>query len=131
MRSAPAVPLVLVVEDDYGLRLVLNTSLEDEGFSLVMAATGAEAVDALNENAGRFSAVITDIRLGRGPSGWDVGRRARELVPAMPVIYTSGDSGHEWPIHGVPRSVMVQKPFAVAQLVAALSVLLNTAQTLL
>ena len=37
----------------------------------------------------------------------------------------TGDSAGEWSAHGVPRSLIVQKPFAVGQVVAALTGLLN------
>jgi DNA-binding response OmpR family regulator len=65
----------------------------------------------------------------RGPSGWEIGRRARELTPTLPVIYMSGDSAHEWSAHGVPQSIMLQKPFALAQLVTAVTTLLNQASS--
>lgn len=57
--------------------------------------------------------------------GWEVARHARELTPNFPVVYMSGDSAHEHTVQGVPESVMIQKPFAPAQLVTAMSMLLN------
>ncbi|MDP8919398.1 MAG: response regulator, partial [Pseudomonadota bacterium] len=76
-------------------------------------------------DTGRFSGVVTDIRLGAGPTGWDVARRARELAPGIPVIYVSGDSAHEWDSRGLPNSVMITKPFVTAQVLTAISTLLN------
>jgi len=43
----------------------------------------------------------------------------------MAVIYMTGDSAIVWVAEGVPASVMVQKPFAIAQMVTAVSNLLN------
>lgn len=54
-------------------------------------------------------------------------RRGRELVSGIPVIYMSGDSAHEWSANGVPESVMLQKPFVIAQLITAVTHLLNLA----
>jgi CheY-like chemotaxis protein len=71
--------------------------------------------------------VLTDIRVGQAPDGWQVARRARELVPDMPVVYISGDSAHEWSAKGVPNSIMVTKPFVGAQIITAISTLLNEA----
>lgn len=71
--------------------------------------------------------MLTDIRLGRGPNGWDVAKRAREIMADIPVIYVSGDSAAEWASKGVPNSVMVPKPYALAQLVTAISQLINAA----
>lgn len=86
---------------------------------------GNEGLSELDRDATRFSAVITDVKLGGGPNGWDVARRARELVPAMPVVYVTADSADDWAANGVPESVLIAKPFVPAQLVTALATLLN------
>jgi two-component system cell cycle response regulator CpdR len=52
-------------------------------------------------------------------------RSAREINPALPVIYMTGTHGEEWASKGVPNSVLLLKPFAPAQIVTALSQLLN------
>ncbi|WP_348629776.1 hypothetical protein [Mesorhizobium sp. M7A.F.Ca.US.011.01.1.1] len=72
-----------------------------------------------------FKAVITDIKLGDGPAGWDIGRHVRQAIPAMPVVYMSGDSAGDWRVQGVPESVMISKPFVPAQIITALIQLLN------
>ncbi len=79
-------------------------------------SNGNRAIAELDADAARFKAVVTDIRLGKGPDGWDVGRRARELVSDMSVVYVSGDSTHDWSSKGVPESVVILKPFAPTQL---------------
>jgi FixJ family two-component response regulator len=55
-----------------------------------------------------LSAVVTDVRLGTGPSGWDVAHRARELVPTIPVIYMTGDSASLWSVM-VSRGALFSK----------------------
>jgi len=67
---------------------------------------------------------VTDIALRGKIDGWDVARRAREIDPRFPVVYISG-AGGDWPSKGVPESVMLEKPFAPAQLVTAIANLLN------
>lgn len=86
--------------------------------------SGDAAVAAL-EAEEAVAGVLTDIRCGSGPDGWAIARRARELHPHIPVIYMSGDSAHEHSAYGVPDSIMLQKPFAVAQVVTAISMLMN------
>jgi two-component system cell cycle response regulator CpdR len=54
-----------------------------------------------------------------------VARRAREINPATPVIYMTGTHGEEWASKGVPNSILLAKPFAPAQIVTAISQLLN------
>ena len=44
----------------------------------------------------------------------------------MPVIYMTGTHSEQWASKGVPNSVLLAKPFAPAQLVTAISKLLNT-----
>ena len=117
--------LILLVEDEHLIRLSLEEELADAGFELVVATNGKQATAELDADAARFRAVLTDIRLGAGPDGWEVARHARKLVPGMPIVYISGDSGHDWPVHGVPDSVMVPKPFVVAQILTAVATLLN------
>jgi DNA-binding response OmpR family regulator len=120
-------PVLLLVEDEVLLQELLDTELAAAGFELVIVNDGAQAFAMLDADAARFKAVITDIRLGSGPDGWDVGRRACELVPDMSVIYLSGDSAHDWASKGVPKSLMIAKPFASAQLITAVSTLITAA----
>jgi hypothetical protein len=51
--------------------------------------------------------------------------KARAIDPEFPVVYISGASAADWPSKGVPNSIMLPKPFAPAQLVTAVSNLLN------
>jgi DNA-binding response OmpR family regulator len=122
-------PALLLVEDEILLHEFLTTALADAGFETVAISEGNQALAELEAIATRFKAVITDIRLGAGADGWDVGRRARELVADMPVIYITGDSTHEWSSKGAPGSVVIAKPFAAAQLSTAVSTFITAADT--
>jgi CheY-like chemotaxis protein len=121
-------PLLLLVEDDPLVSLAVEEFLSGAGFAILVASSGQEAINLLEGDAS-LSAVVTDVRLGTGPSGWDVGHRARELTPSMPVIYMTGDSANLWSAHGVPGSIVIQKPFVEAQLITAIATLLNQAST--
>jgi len=118
---------VLYVEDDLIVRESAANALEDAGFEVVVAENGDAALAALKNDADPFCAIITDVNLGTGPDGWEVAKRARELNRALPVVYVSGASGHEWRSKGVPNSVLIAKPFAPSQIVVALSSLVKTA----
>src|SRR5947209_3534444 len=118
--------LLLLVEDEALIAHAIEVSLQDEGFDVRTESDGAMALSALEETPKAFCALITDIRLPLvGPDGFDLAHRARELSPAIAVVYMSGDSASDWASKGVPKSVMLQKPFAMAQLVTAISTLLN------
>jgi len=114
-------PLVLYAEDEPAVLDLGVMVLEDGGFRVESAQTGADAIHALEKVDARFVALVTDIDLGRGVSGWEVARRAREVFPEIAVIYVSGGSSHEWGSRGVPASIMLTKPFALARLTAAVA----------
>lgn len=116
---------ILYVEDDEFIKSVVETALEEAGYDLLIAASGQEAIALIESKAGDIRGLVTDIDLGRGLTGWDVAKRAREQIHGLPVIYVSGASAHDWTSKGVPESVMIGKPFAPAQIVVALSLLLT------
>jgi CheY-like chemotaxis protein len=117
--------LILVVEDDPFIQMMVEQTLHDAGYSTSGAANGEEAIAMLETNAA-YGAVVTDISLGGATTGWDVARRARELLPDVPVLYVTSTASAEWTAKGVPGSILVQKPFAPAQIIAGMSRLLNT-----
>ena len=117
---------ILVVEDDPDIKPILEETLVDGGFEVTVATSGEEAIALLTANNSDYRALVTDIGLPGSLDGWDVARRAREIEAAFPVVYMSGEHGADWSSKGVPNSVMLGKPFAPAQLVAAVSNLLNS-----
>ena len=86
-------------------------------------------MDVLDKRIDELSGLVTDIRLPGGSDGWEIARRAREMKADLPVVYVTGDSAADWPVKGVPNSVMIQKPYAGAQLLTAISTLITTADT--
>jgi DNA-binding response OmpR family regulator len=118
--------LVFLVEGETLIQELVADSLQEVGFAVVTANDGHEAIAMLEADGGEFRALVSDVHLGRGPTGWDVARRARELNEHLPVVYMTGGNGHEWASQGVPNSILIAKPFAPAQIVAAVSQLLNT-----
>ena len=123
------VPPILVVEDEPLVRLVIVEALEDGGYSVLEAAEGHAALITI-ERVDELRGLVTDIRMGATPSGWEVAQQAREKFPALAVVYVTGDSIAEWPSNGVPQSAVLQKPFASAELVAALANLLVAQQSM-
>ena len=118
--------VILVVEDDQLIQSVVEESLTDGGFEIVIASSGENAVELLDASEGKYRALVTDINLARGKiNGWDVARHAREIDPNFPVVYMSGRDADDWASKGVPNSIMLAKPFAPAQLVTAVSQLIN------
>jgi DNA-binding NtrC family response regulator len=119
------VPVLLVVEDEVLILMSLQEDLSAAGFEVVTASSGNEAMAKLDNSVKSFRAVITDIRLGHGPDGWAVAKHARELVPDMPIIYATGDSAWDWPSMGVPKSLLITKPYAAPQIITAVTQLMT------
>jgi DNA-binding response OmpR family regulator len=126
-QEEPAAALLLYVEDEVLLQEVLIDALGEAGYEVLAVTTGAEGIETLESRSTELRGLITDINLGDGPDGWDVARKARELMSGLPVVYVSGASHQDWTSRGVPDSVMITKPFAPAQIVVAISGLLNRA----
>jgi len=117
--------MLLYVEDELVTQACVADMLQEAGFAVTVASGGAEALKLLETAAAPLRGLITDVDLGKGPDGWEIARRARELVDAIPVVYVSGASQHDWTSKGVPASVMIAKPCAPVQIVVAVSALLN------
>jgi DNA-binding response OmpR family regulator len=118
-------PLILVIEDEYLVQKDVVTALADGGFATEAVFSGEEALSLFMGGVRNYSALVTDVRLGGDLSGWDVAKRIREKEPSFPVIYVTAQAADQWASHGVPNSILITKPFAPAQLVTAVSNLLN------
>jgi len=118
--------VILVIEDDQALQTIVDEALTEGGFEPAIAASGEEAVTLLKGGLTKYRALVTDIGLRGRMDGWEVAQQAREIDPAFPIIYMSGAHAEDWASKGVPNSIMLAKPFAPAQLVTAVSQLLNS-----
>ena len=118
--------VILVIEDDQSIQGIIEEALTDGGFEPAIAASGEEAVTLLKGGQTDYRALVTHINLRGRIDGWEVAKHAREIDPAFPIIYMTGAAADQWASHGVPNSILLTKPFAAAQLVTAVSQLLNS-----
>ena len=119
---------IFLVEDEELIQDVLEMALEDGGFSVTKAFSAEQAIEILDDEGTRFRALISDINLGSSNmTGWDVAKHAWQN-DTLPVVYITGASANDWGSMGVPNSVLMIKPFAPAQMVTAVSQLLNMEQ---
>ena len=88
-----------------------------------------EAITLLKSNTKPYRALVIDISLKGKMNGWEVAKHARLIDPSFPVVYTTGNAADQWPALGVPNSILLEKPFAPAQLITAVSQLLNAGST--
>jgi DNA-binding response OmpR family regulator len=117
---------VLVVEDEALICSFIEDALSDGGFEAFSVHSGEAAMSIFRDGREQCWALLTDVNLGDGISGWELARRIREITPGFPVVYMTGASAPDWKSQGVDGSLLIEKPFAPAQLAAAVSQLLDT-----
>lgn len=82
-------PRILLVEDEFLIRMTLLEALSDEGFDVMEASTGDDALPLLKADPS-IRLLLTDMQLPGSLDGRDLARKAREAMPGLPVIYMSG-----------------------------------------
>jgi len=81
--------LILVVEDDVRVRRVAVARLQNNGYEVVEAGTGAEALELLRALP-RIRLLFTDVIMPGGMTGDELAREARKMRPDIKVLFTSG-----------------------------------------
>ena len=106
---------ILVVEDDPLVREFVVETLRDEGYDVIPAGTGDEALAWCKRQIA--DVLVTDIRLPGPVDGWQIAERCREHDPALPVIYATGFS----PVAArpVPGSLSLHKPYHPEEILQA------------
>jgi CheY-like chemotaxis protein len=100
---------VLLVEDEFLINEMVAESLSRQGFSVCALTNGTAALQYLASAS--VDVLFTDINLSGGMDGMTLARRARELLPDLPVVYASGGINMFDFAWRVPRSIFVAKPY--------------------
>lgn len=108
---------ILVVEDEWLVRDMVARELSDVGYRVLQTETADEALTLLTQQ--HVDLLLTDIRLPGELDGWDLAEQARLRRSELHVIYATAYST-ERP-RPVPRSVIIQKPYRLPEIVAAVS----------
>ena len=120
----------LVVDDEPLIRMCVRDLLEEAGFECEEAADVAEALALLDSGGQAPDILVTDLNLGPGPDGIALAAAARRRLPGLPVLNVTANpeqfEGH--PLG--PRQRVLAKPFAAAELVAAVRELVAPGRTL-
>jgi CheY-like chemotaxis protein len=115
--------LVLVAEDEAGVRRALARALREGGYEVVEAGDGGEALEVA---AGRrFDALVTDVDMPR-LDGIELARRLETSQARLPVLFVSGTAVEalQSPRGPVARCGFLGKPFSDVALLDALHELL-------
>jgi PAS domain S-box-containing protein len=111
-RSLAGSETVLVVEDEQAIRELIRTVLRRNGYRVLTARNGEEALAAAAAEAGTIELLLTDVVMPR-MSGPELGRRIREVCPNARVLYMSGFTDHPAVREGAAAEgeQLVRKPF--------------------
>ncbi len=117
---------VLLVEDADGLRKLTYMLLEQNGYRVLVAANGAEALQMVQHKPERVDLVLTDVIMP-GLNGHALAERLRVLQPGLKVLYMSGYTDHAIAEHGVLESGtnLLHKPFSEDSLIRKLREVLD------
>lgn len=80
---------ILLAEDEEFIRKLTSRILEANGYDVLMAADGAEALAIGRRNIGRIDLLLTDVVMP-GLGGAEVAVELRRSRPDLPVLYMSG-----------------------------------------
>jgi signal transduction histidine kinase/CheY-like chemotaxis protein len=134
--------LILVCDDDPGIRVVVAEQLRQHGYDILEAGTGEEVIALANEQTEqaaqrqgtrghapvrRISAILLDLYMP-GQSGWETLQRLKEspATAAIPVVILSVVPPTDRPLRGGGPQGWVQKPFNENLLLAELGRVLRT-----
>jgi two-component system cell cycle sensor histidine kinase/response regulator CckA len=102
---------VLVVEDEASVRMIIGRVLREQGYRVLEASQGLEALAIAGDTATRIDLIIADVVMP-GLGGRELAGRLAERRPGVPVLFTSGYTGHdvverglierEWPFLAKP-----------------------------
>ena len=114
---------ILVVEDEEGVREVVERMLQDIGFETIGAEDGRHALDLMQELGERVTAVLLDLSMPR-MGGAETFRRLREMKPDLPILMMSGYTEQvvapQFSNSGPGTTGFLQKPFLAEDLIAVL-----------
>ncbi len=116
-------PRILVVEDEFLIRLTLVEALGDEGYTVLEAESGDAALPML-ENGGAIRLLLTDIQLPGSLNGRALATEIRQRIPNLPVIFMTGrpDQDADAPS---PLDVVIAKPYTLDDICIAAKQLLS------
>jgi PAS domain S-box-containing protein len=118
--------LILVVDDEDGIRRMLGAALTKMNYRVIEASDGATALNMYSSRGDSIAAVICDLMMPH-MDGWGVIECIRKIRADLPILAISGvGPGSDARRQDLPRSVaFLQKPFELEEIMRALKLLLH------
>jgi len=116
--SVRGVETILLVEDEPAVRRVSARMLEGQGYRVLLASSGEEALRVVEDGREPIHLLLTDVILAGGMSGRALAERVRALRPELKVLFVSGYTSDVTILHGLLEQgvTLVQKPFTAESL---------------
>lgn len=118
---------ILVVDDEPLVVTLVGQILVEADFNVLRACSGEEAVQVASEFPGTLDLLLTDLNMP-GIDGYGLTARLREQQPGLKVIHMSGFYSQTAAESMEPQPCrFLQKPFGVANLLAAIAAVVSAA----
>ena len=109
---------ILLVDDDEAIRRLIQRILQQEGFHVIEASDGAEALKVASAYAGPVDLLLTDVIVPK-VNGLVLAQLLLHERPGIGVLYMSGYVEESMLLATHPESILLQKPFTPDALIAA------------
>jgi CheY-like chemotaxis protein len=125
-QRAPTGETVLVVEDEPALREVTKRIFTRNGYQVITAGNGPEALEVARDHLGEIHLLVTDVVMPH-MLGKEVAEKMRLIKPGIEVLFMSGYARPVLASQGrlEPHVALVEKPFSEADLMAKAGKVLN------
>jgi two-component system cell cycle sensor histidine kinase/response regulator CckA len=118
--TMPVIPrgsgTVLVVEDEYELRILATQILREHGYTVLAAADGEMALRMAAEHSGPLHLLLTDVVMPY-LNGWELAQRLAAVRPETKVLYMTGYTDIAGVHDATSGAAVLEKPFTPAVLV--------------
>jgi DNA-binding response OmpR family regulator len=121
-------PGVLVVDDEHLVRIMVQLGLERDGFKVLLAANGREALDLFRAHREEIAVLLLDVRMP-GLDGVQTLDSLRALDCEVPACFMSGTTGAHEPdeLLECGAAYVIAKPFQLDELAGVLKLLTSRA----
>ncbi|MDQ6707518.1 MAG: ATP-binding protein [Acidobacteriota bacterium] len=116
---------ILIADDEDGVRKLVHAVLATNGYTVIEAKNGKEALTVFESNRANVDMVLTDVVMPH-MNGFELGERLTAIDPTLKVLYMSGF--RDSPIGDLaeePDRIILQKPFTPNLLLAKVRELLD------
>jgi PAS domain S-box-containing protein len=125
-QRSPEGETILVVEDEEALREVARRIFARNGYHVITAASGPEAIEIVRTYQGDVHLLVTDVVMPQ-MLGKEVSEHVLAIKPDIEVLFMSGYARRVLTTQGMldPGVALVEKPFSEAELMSAAAQVLN------